>query len=118
MINVGDNDRNNQIDHDNGAQDDEPNQENHGYNSGHHGVWAFRVAPQIIKFKLSKNHDKYLKEWPANIVKRFCFIPKMDDEESKSKSTNKNEKAQSGFYDPLGDGVVHDAETAPLKKNI
>ena len=39
----------------------------------------------------------------------------MDDVEGKSKRTNKNEKAQSGFYDPLGDGVVHDAETAPLK---
>ena len=104
------NDCNNEIDHDEGAKDDEANEEGHGEEQGQEVLLPGAVI-QSVKFKFSKNQDNSLQQRFARVPEVFIVAAKADDEECKAKSNDHDDKGNCTLNDSLGDGVEHDAES-------
>ena len=72
-LNVSDDDGHDEVDHDDGAEDDEPHQQYHGEDLGQAWACILTAVPQIIELKLSWNMDKH-KELFININIEFSKI--------------------------------------------
>jgi len=57
-LNVGDDDGHDEVDHDDGAEDDESHQQYHGEDLGQAWACILTAVPQIIELKLSWNIEK------------------------------------------------------------
>ena len=113
--NIGDDDGNDEVDHDNGAEHDEPHQQHHGEHLGHARAGELWTLPEIIELKLSKHHHETLHNWLWNTLECLVRVVKVNDEKGKSKGKNKEDESQSSLDHPLRDRVIHDAEGSPKR---
>ena len=110
-VDIGDNDGNDQVNHDERAEDYESNEEDHGEEQRQR-VFFIGAVVESIKLKLSEYHDDDLQQRLARIAKVFIVTAEADDKECKTKSNDHDDEGDGALDNSLGDGVEHDAESS------
>ena len=93
LVHVRHDDGHDQVDHDQGAEDDQPEQERHGEED----VGGGGLFVEIVKFELPEDHHDDLQEGFGRVVELFTLVVEADDEEGESKSYDDNEKRRSSL---------------------
>ena len=104
LLDVGDDNCNDEVNHCNTAEDDEEDKKNHGEDSAHSTASSTaRIFPKIVKLKLSQDHNEGLDEAFADVVKVFCFIIEVNYVESESECTDEDDESEGCSNYPFRD---------------
>ena len=108
-VDIGDNDGHDEVDHDQGAEDDEADQESHGEYK-RQDVLVLGVIVQGVKLKLPQNHDYDLQQRFARILEVFVVASKADYKECEPKCNNHDDERNCSLDDSLRNRIKHNTE--------
>ena len=113
-VDIRNNDGNDEVDHDEGAKDDEANEKGHGEEQGEK-IFLSGTVIESVKLELTKNHDNSFQQRFARVPKVLIVAAKTDDEEGKAKGNDHDDKGNCTLNNSFGDGVEHDTESEKRK---